>query len=158
MYQGVIVKLKDCATDASIKCYEVDQGEGYSRNSEHPVENVLVKNTPPPEPAKEALQVNLSTFVSEFDKNQLAAEEKYTGTTVKLTGYIGNISEDILGNYFVRLQPSNDEYYFGTYVQCFFEDKSTLTSLENGQQVTLVGTVASQDLGIIGVENCSVVE
>ncbi len=117
------------------------------------------KNNQPVEattPDVEPLVVDTKQFITDFDKNQLAAEEKYKGQTVKLTAYIKNISEDILGNPFLSLQPTSDEYYFGTSIQCIFKNKSELISVENGQQVTIVGKVDSQDIGIIGIDDCSI--
>lgn len=107
---------------------------------------------------QEAIQLETSEFISEFDKNQLAAEEKYKGKLIEFTAYIDNISEDILGSPFLSLKPTNDEYYFDTSIQCFFEDKANLTSLQNGQKVTVQGTANTQDLGIIGVKDCKVIE
>lgn len=108
--------------------------------------------------AEEALEVNVQEFIDDFDKNQLAAEEKHSGKLVKLTSYIDNISEDILGTPFLSLKPAPDEYYFDTSIQCYFKDKSELTSLENGQQVTISGRVDTQELGIISIKDCQVVE
>lgn len=127
-------------------------------SSERTVTSRVNENEQVEKEPMEPEEIILADFIEEFDKNQLAAEDKYTGMFVQLEGYIGNISEDILGNYFVTLKPTNGEYYFGSTVQCFFEDKATLTSLENGQLVKLTGTVDSQDLGIIGINNCAVIE
>jgi len=105
---------------------------------------------------EEVFEIGLQEFINEFDKNQLAAEEKYKGKLIKLTGYIDNISEDILGSPFIILKPTPQEYYFETQTQCFFEDKAQLTPLENGQKVTIEGRASTQDLGIISVEECNI--
>jgi len=107
--------------------------------------------------AEEVLSVEASSFVSEFDKNQLAAEEKYEGKQIKVTAYIDNISEDITGTLFLILQPTADEYYVGTSIQCFFKDKSELTSLENGQKVTVQGRVDTQLMNVL-VKDCKVLK
>ena len=39
--------------------------------------------------------VDATTLVAEYDKNKLAAEEKYTDKVIQTTGYIKNISDDI---------------------------------------------------------------
>ncbi len=113
------------------------------------------------QPAEEqtATTVVATDFIAEFDKNQLAAEEKYKGKLIEFTAKIKNISEDITGTPFLSLEPETaEEYYFGTTIQCFFKEKSELTSLENGQVVTLRGTADTQSLGIIGVKSCQVVQ
>ncbi|HAP37689.1 hypothetical protein A2574_00055 [Candidatus Shapirobacteria bacterium RIFOXYD1_FULL_38_32] len=108
-------------------------------------------------PVEETMLVVTADFIDEFDKNQLAAEEKYEGRKIEFTAYIDNISEDITGTPFLSLQPSNDEYYFGTNIQCFFKDKSELISLENGQQVTVQGKVDTQMMNIL-IKDCKVVK
>jgi tRNA_anti-like len=105
------------------------------------------------------MDVVTADFIADFDKNQLAAEEKYKGKIIKFAAKVKNISEDVMGNPFLSLVPvDSDQYYFGTSVQCIFEDKSALTSLENGQTVTVQGTADVQTLGIIGVKKCQVVQ
>lgn len=102
-------------------------------------------------------KVEMTAFVKEFDENQLAAEEKYKGRLVEFNGYVKNISEDILGSPFLAINPNTDQYYYGTYIQCFFKEKSELTSLKNGQRVTAQGKVDSQTLGNIVLKECKVV-
>ena len=106
----------------------------------------------------ETVKVSMQEFIAEFDKNQLSAEEKYEGKIVELSAYIDNISEDILGSPFLKLKPTSQEYYFETGIQCFFEDKSELISLENGQKVTIRGEFDAQSLGNILIKECEVIE
>ena len=116
-------------------------------------------NSNEPTQAPTATVVVATDFIAEFDKNQLAAEEKYKGKLIEFTAKVKNISEDIMGSPFLSLEPETAEkYYYGTTIQCFFKEKSALTSLENGQVVTLRGTADTQSLGIIGVKNCQVVQ
>lgn len=104
----------------------------------------------------DVLTVDTASFIKEFDSNQLASESKYEGKWLKFTGYIDNISEDILGTYFITLVPTNDEFYFGTSIQCYFENSDSLLSLSNGSQVTLQGKFDTQSFNIL-VKECSVV-
>lgn len=112
---------------------------------------------PEAQKAPEVQKVEILAFVKEFDDNQLSAEDKYKGKYVEFTGYIKNISEDITGSPFLSINPKSDQYYFGTYIQCFFKDKSELTALKNGQRATVQGKVDSQTLGNIMVKDCKVV-
>lgn len=109
-------------------------------------------------PTEQAIVVDAKVLVGEYDKNKLTAQDKYTGKLVQTTAYINNISSDITGSYFLSLNPSNDQYYFGTTIQCFFEDKSQLTTLEKTQKVTIQGTMQDMSLGIVEMKNCSVVK
>jgi hypothetical protein len=100
-------------------------------------------------------------LVGEFDKNKIAAQDKYTGKLVQTTGYITNISNDFTGNYYLSLKPSNDQYYVGTSIACYFADKSAkseITSLENGQSVTVQGTMADMSIGIVVMNDCKVIK
>jgi len=139
-------------------------GDDQSSTSENTTAEVS-KPEPTNKPTKEQKQsqtvisVVAEEFIEEFDKNQLAAEEKYEGKLIEFTAKIKNISEDILGSPFLSLEPeSADEFYFGTTIQCFFENKSDLINLENGQIATLRGKVDTQSLGIIIVKDCYVIE
>lgn len=110
------------------------------------------------EPIIEAAKVDALSFVQEFDKNQLAAEQKYKDKYLEISAFISNISEDILGIPYLSLEPTSEKYYFGTSMQCSFSEKSELTSLQNGQEVTVRGKFTSQTLGIIGLKDCKVVK
>jgi hypothetical protein len=101
--------------------------------------------------------VDATTLISEYDKNKLSAQDKYNGKLVQTTGYIDNISNDITGSYYLSIHPTNDQYYFGTSIQCFFSDKSQLTSLAKQQSVTVTGTMQDMSLGIVEMKDCNVV-
>jgi len=115
--------------------------------------NTQTTNNEPETQEVQVVDVDTESFVAEFDKNQLAAETKYEDTYIRATGYVGNISEDILGSYYIILNPTSEEHYFGTSIQCYFEDKEALTAIENGQEVTVVGRVDSQSMNVL-VKDC----
>jgi hypothetical protein len=102
--------------------------------------------------------VGATALVSEYDKNKLAAQEKYTGKIVQTTAIIENISSDIMGSYYLSLKPSDDKYYMGTTIQCYFQDKKTLTPLSKDQSVTISGTMQDMSLGIIVMKDCSLIK
>src|SRR5437016_6088250 len=47
--------------------------------------------------------VDAIALIGEYDKNKLAAQDKYTGKTVQTTAIIDNISSDITGSYYLSL-------------------------------------------------------
>ena len=102
--------------------------------------------------------VNATTLVGEYDKNKLSAQDKYSGKLVQTTGYIKNISNDITGKYYLSLNPNSDQYYFGTTIACYFNEKGDLTTLSNGQSVTVVGTMKDMTLGIVNMQDCQLVK
>jgi len=136
-----------------------DSNKNKSQTSSETSNTTKAETKPTPEEKPiSPTDIAMADLIADFDKNQLSAEETYKDKLIQTTGYISNISEDIIGNPFLSLKPTTEEYYFGTTVQCLFKEKSELTSLENGQQVTVTGTVKTQSLGIISVDGCKVVE
>jgi len=111
------------------------------------------------QPAQQPTIVDATALIAEFDKNKLAANEKYKNKIVQTTGYISNISGGDLGSdYYISLKPNNDQYYFGTDIQAFFKDKTVLTSLSNGQKVTIQGTMGDMTLGTVVINGCQVIK
>ena len=102
--------------------------------------------------------VEAKALVGEFDKNKLAAQEKYTGKIVQTTAVVKNISGGSFGDYYLSLAPTSEQYYFGTTIQCFFKDKKELTALANGQSVTVMGTMQDMSIGIVEIKDCSLIK
>ncbi len=102
--------------------------------------------------------MDATALVGEYDKNKLAAQDKYTGKVIQTTAFISNISSDITGSYYLSLNPNNDQYYSGTTIQCYFNDKNELTSLSNGQSITVKGLMQDMSLGIVEMKDCSLVK
>ncbi len=129
--------------------------ENSSTNSQPTTANAAVT-----QPAAKAapMVVDATALIAEYDKNKLSAQDKYTGKTVQTTAIIDNISSDITGSYFLSLKPSNDQYYMGTSIQCYFQDKSALTPLAKGQSVTVSGTMQDMSLGIVEMKDCNLVK
>jgi hypothetical protein len=98
---------------------------------------------------------DLKGMIAEYDANQIAADAKFKGYNVKLSGYVGNISKDILGDAYITVNPVADANYYGTHVQCYMEE-SEATKTGNGRPVTVGGKVKGMSLGIIGVEDCKI--
>lgn len=115
--------------------------------------------SPTETPTAQAIKVSAKDLVAEFDKNKLAAEDKYKGKYVEFAAKVKNISEDILGTPFLSLEPpTDDKYYVGTSLKCDFKNKDELKSLENGKVITLRGTVSEMSIGIISIKDCQVIQ
>ena len=128
-----------------------------AQNQTQPI--IPIASVTPSEPPKapEVIKVDTAAFVEEFDQNQLAAEEKYKHKLVEFKAVIDNISEDILGTPFLSLKPTKEKYYLGTTIKCNFGNKAEVTSLKKGQEVNLQGSVNSQSLGIIIIDDCRII-
>lgn len=109
-------------------------------------------------PSSAPTVIDATSLVAEYDKNKLAAQDKYTGKVVQTTAYIKNISNDITGSYYLSLEPTSGQTYFGTTIQCYFKDKNQLTSLSNSQSITVSGTMQEMSLGIVAMKDCQVIK
>lgn len=121
--------------------------------------NTTVQNTPEVKPTP--IVIDPTVLVGEYDKNKLAAQDKYSGKIIQTTAVIKNISSDVTGSYYLSLNPNSDQYYFGTSIACYFADqsqKSKLTALVNGQSVTISGKMGDMSLGIVVMNECNIVQ
>ena len=107
---------------------------------------------------KEVVKVNIASFISEFDENQLAAEKKYEGKIIEVSGYIQNISEDITGTPYISLDKTPNPSFNLTHIKCSFKSSESLTGVKKGQKITVRGEFVSQDMGVIQLKNCEIVK
>ena len=97
--------------------------------------------------------VNLRNFLAEFDENQLAAEEKWSGRLIEFTGTVANISGSSKNPYVSF--GSESEEILGASITCrTLRDSSQAVSLKNGQRITVSGVVKDQSLGIVNIKDC----
>ena len=128
-----------------------NKGTSTSSSPSESNTNAQIANAPTTAVKPTPIVIDATTLVGEYDKNKLSAQDKYTGKVIQTSGYIKNISNDITGEYYLSLNPNNDQYYFGTTISCYFKDKSQLTPLSNGQSVTVIGTMQDMSLGIVAM-------
>ncbi len=77
-----------------------------------------------------------SSMFSDYEANEVSADNKYKGKEFNVTGTVKNIGKDILGRPYVTLETSNS---IAT-VQCFVEDGNELNSVQPGSSIKLYGT------------------
>lgn len=103
-------------------------------------------------------KVTAAQIVADYDKNKLAADGKYKDKPVEFSAKVKNISTDIVGSPYLSLEPANaDEYYFGTTLKCSFKTEDELKTLENGKTYTMHGIISGMSIGIVDMDNCSIV-
>ena len=66
--------------------------------------------------------ITASKLYKEYNANEIAADEKYKGKIIEVTGVIRDIGNDIMDNAYITLV--GDEY-FGD-IQCYFNEKSKI--------------------------------
>lgn len=136
-------------------------GIGWSLKMDKPENSNVAQtgtgiNQPTPQPSPIVLEA--SVFIDEYDKNKIGAQEKFTGKRIQFSAFIENISSNVVGKYYLSLNPTNNQYYFGTTIQCYFADKAALLNLSNGQSITLAGTAKDMSFGNIELDDCSVIK
>lgn len=111
------------------------------------------KTSSSPTPAPETMKITARQLADDFDANQVAAENNWSGKLVEFSAKISNITDSGISFYNVG---SKD--FSMAQISCHITDKQQLMSLKNEQMVTVIGTVGKQTIGVIDVNDCSVVE
>lgn len=114
---------------------------------------------PAPRRTIQAIQVTARELYRAYKKNEVAADMKYKGKYVMVSGRIDSIGKDVLNNMYVSLKSQRNRYQMIGFIQCYFSTshKRQLASLSKGQQVVLLGKVSGK-LGNISVKGCRVLK
>lgn len=102
-----------------------------------------------------AVDVDLKTMVAEYDQNQISADKNYAGRTIRISGYVNNVTTDLTGTPFIFIQTTSEKYNSGTKVKCYASDTEAAKAT-NGQPITTIGKVKGMSLGIITLTDCTV--
>jgi len=119
--------------------------------SEEPTEEPTAPEEPSaPEPEPEAVPVRAGVILKEFEDNELAADNKYKGKALKITGVVDSIDTDLFDDekYILRIS-SGARFAFLT-VNCNEMSTDELATLKKGDNVTVLGEF--DDGGDLGVE------
>lgn len=96
------------------------------------------------------VKVSAEQMLKDYEDNELAADKKYKGKRIQVTGTIAKIDSELFSDDEYVLRISNgDEYSFLT-VNCNDMSKDELSTLTVGDEVTAVGKF--DDGGDLGVE------
>jgi hypothetical protein len=100
------------------------------------------------------ISVTATTLYHDYEGNEVAADEKYKGKTLAVSGTVDSIGKDISDTMYVTL--SSGKQYSITSVQCIFGDehKSALARLSKGQKVTVKGRCDGK-FGNVLLRDCS---
>ncbi len=91
-----------------------------------------------PEKEIQAIKISAEDLFAEYEKNGVAADNKFKGKEIEVNGEIESIDKDILDELYVNLK--GDEIgMLG--IQCYFKDKNNndLSNLKKGDSVTRLG-------------------
>lgn len=100
------------------------------------------------------IAVQAKVLTKEYDENEVAADGKYKGKMLAVTGKISNIAET-----FGSMTVSLEGHEITKTVMCNFEDseKANIAKLKKGQQATLIGKGDGSTGGLyVGLEKCKI--
>lgn len=117
--------------------------------SAEPKDKPSEKAEPSAQPAPEAVKVTASQIVHEFENNELAADSKYKGKDLQITGNVTKIDTELFQDNKYVLSLAKSKWDFLT-VDCHDMSNDELATLKVGQTVTVLGTF--DDGGDLGVE------
>tara|TARA_Y100000589_G_scaffold281807_1_gene278937 strand:- start:302 stop:736 length:435 start_codon:yes stop_codon:yes gene_type:complete len=97
--------------------------------------------------------LSADTLFKAYDQNSVAADAKYEGKIVKVSGTIQSIGKDITDTAYLVIGGSG----FLDGVQCMLPvgQESSVANVSKGQYVTLKGKVSGAIMGNVIVRNCS---
>ena len=104
------------------------------------------------------INVTANTIAAEYKANEVAADMKYKGKWITVSGRVDSIGKGILGGMYVTLKSSRGQFQVMNFIQCFFDSKyqQQLASLQKGQSVVMLGRVDGK-MGNIHVKGCRLV-
>lgn len=113
---------------------------------------------PPPAPVVEpekpkqlkGFKLTASSLLAAYDANEVAADEKFKGKLIEVTGKVDTIAKDIMGDPYVTLGSGKDFEF--AHVQAVFpaDALKQLAGLRKGQEVTVRCTCAGKVINVIG--------
>ncbi|MBI2623593.1 MAG: hypothetical protein HYW65_03395 [Candidatus Liptonbacteria bacterium] len=105
------------------------------------------------QPEVSVIKVSAVTLSEEYDANKVAADQKYKGKILEITGVIDSIGKDILDTPYVTLK-GRELSLFG--VQCMFSksQENKLAELVKGRTLTVRGKVSGELIGNVIVRDC----
>lgn len=101
----------------------------------------------------EVIKISALELGDDFDANQVSAEKKWQGKKVEFSAKISNITDSGLS-----FQNITSKDFSITQISCRIKNKEQLLPLKNGQTTTVRGIVGTQTMGVIGVNDCEVIE
>jgi len=98
--------------------------------------------------------VSAKRLYQDYESNEVAADEKYKGRVIVVSGVVENIGKDIMDTMYISLDTGN----FGS-VQCMFSERHTsdLTKIQKGDMVRIRGKCDGKLMNVL-LRGCILVE
>jgi hypothetical protein len=114
----------------------------------------------PTSPAAPDATVKAGELLKEYSTNAVAADAKYKGKVLRVTGKFGSAQKAPLLGYAVQLLPEDAGDLNLSGVQCFIVEsaEADVAKMQPGQIITMQGTCDGQAVGQVKVSKCTVVK
>jgi hypothetical protein len=111
-------------------------------------------------PAAPAATVKAGDLLKEYGTNAVAADAKYKGKLVQVSGKFGSAQKAPLLGYAVQLLPEDAPDVNASAVQCFIVEsaEADVAKLQPGQMIAIQGTCDGQVLGQVKLSQCLLVK
>lgn len=116
------------------------------------------QNTAKVDPNEKPIEIKAPDLTKEYDSNEVAADGKYKGKLISVTGKISDISE-VLGTLTVDLEGHKESGINLLSVKCNFNDsdKESVAKLKKGQNTTLIGRGDGKTANLyVGLKDCKI--
>lgn len=115
--------------------------------------------TPPPAPTRvertPTVDVSAKALLKAYQDNQVAADQRYKGKVLRITGVVDNVTNGIFGGY--DLQINGGGRYEIMSITCKFKEASQVASLSPGQRIVVSGKVDTGMTIGVNMRRCSIV-
>ena len=89
--------------------------------------------------AEKPISVTAGDLIAAYENNEIRANKNYKDKLLDVRGYVGDVSEDILGKPFVVLNDKPDAMITSLGIQCYVRDGDVLAELDKGTEVVIRG-------------------
>lgn len=109
---------------------------------------------PPVEPEKpktvKGYRLSAAALLAAYEENEVAADEKFKGQLVEVTGKIDTIGKDILGDPYITIGSGKDFEFQHVQAQFAADAVKQLAGLRKGQTVVVQCTCAGKMMNVVG--------
>jgi hypothetical protein len=100
------------------------------------------------------IEILATKLFSDYEANEISADEKYKNKKIAVTGIIEDIGNDIMDDPYVSLKVDILQN-----VNCYFDDenKKVISKLKKGQKITIIGNCKGKSLNImVRLSDCKI--
>lgn len=100
---------------------------------------------------EEIIDVDYNVLYDEYKENEIAADQKYKGKKLKLTGQISRIGQDIINTPYIIIEVKT---FDGIRLDFKSSEKEKLANLSTGQTITVIGKCKGKIILDVNLEDC----